>query len=352
VVDAKRRMRIMANHSATHLLNQSLRNVLGGHVLQQGSSVNDSTLRFDFNNYRNPTTEEILKIEKLVKEAIARGYDVHTVLTSVNEAKAQGAQAVFGEKYGSVVRLVDMDYSKELCGGTHVKNTRDIVDFAIVGVEAKGSGLFRVEAVTKEKIADSMRKAAANINQEIEILLTKGHNIMQEGKNKGMNLAFDFQPDDTVEPSYAYILQKRNELESLKVMIKDLEKTYEAMVRERGSKDYTKYLDMAENIRDIKVLVARVDGIELNILKDLTDKIASHYDKAVIVFVDVLADHLTFIAKAKGNEANCGELVKMAAVFTGGNGGGRRDFAQAGGKDLSKADEVVLRLKAAIKEQL
>jgi alanyl-tRNA synthetase len=167
-----------------------------------------------------------------------------------------------------------------------------------------------------------------------------------------MKLVFDFQPDNTVMPSYAYILQKRNELESLKVQIKDLEKTYEAMFRELGSKDYTKYLDMVEKIGDNHVLVAKVDNIDVNILKDMTDKLASHFDKAAIVFVDVLGDHLTFIAKAKGNDVNCGELVKMAALFTGGNGGGRRDFAQAGGKDLSKADEVVLRLKAAIKEKL
>lgn len=158
-VNADYRLAVSQNHSATHLLNQALREVLGQHVVQHGSQVTKENLRFDFNHYQNLTVEEILKVEEIVLDAIKKGYEVKTIETSLENAKKLGAQALFGEKYGDVVRLVDMTFSKELCGGTHVKNTSDIKNFAITSIESKGSGIFRIEAVASDNIFDEIQNA-------------------------------------------------------------------------------------------------------------------------------------------------------------------------------------------------
>ena len=142
----------MRNHSAAHLTQRALKDVLGEHVHQQGSLVSSEIMRFDFNNYSNLTDEEILEVEKIVKEKINEGLNVNTLELPIADAKKLGAEALFGEKYGDVVRVVDMDYSKEFCGGTHVKNTCDIIDYAITSVESIGSGIFRVTAVTGKDI--------------------------------------------------------------------------------------------------------------------------------------------------------------------------------------------------------
>src|SRR5690606_32375845 len=162
-------------------------------VHQQGSLVADSYLRFDFNHYQSPTVEEIIQIEHIVKNAIEEGHQVEVNRTTVEQAKAQGAQALFGEKYGDVVRLVEMGDSLELCGGTHVHNTKDIGSFAITNVEAKGSGLFRIEATTLDQVANQLRKVMSNINSEMESLVNKGNNIVNDGQNIGVNLSFDYQ---------------------------------------------------------------------------------------------------------------------------------------------------------------
>lgn len=352
VVDVLRRKRIMANHSATHLLNDALRKVLGNHVHQQGSLVADTYLRFDFNHYQSPTTEEIIKIEQIVKEAIGNGHQVEVSRSSLEEAKAKGAQALFGEKYGEEVRVIAMGDSLELCGGTHVANTKDIMDFAITNVEAKGSGIFRIEAATYDQIPGQLKKVTNNLNKEMESLITKGHNIIKDGQNIGVNLTFDYQAKDSVEPSYSYIIKKHEDYENLKQIVKDLEKTYDQAYRNQGSGDYAKYLELVKTLPQGKYLVAKVEDLDVTIVKDLVDKIAAHYDNIVVVFASVAGERITFVAKARGNKIHCGNLVKKAAQFTGGNGGGRPDFAQAGGRDVSKVDSALLLIEKEIEEQL
>lgn len=187
-VDRDRRMAIMRNHTATHLLNQLLRNHLGSHVVQQGSQVSDKTLRFDFNHYQNVTVEEILSIEKEVNQVIQKALPVQIKEMPIAEALKLGAQALFGEKYGEVVRVVDNQFSIELCGGTHVENTRDLKQFAILGLESKGSGVFRIEAATypalKEQIARVTKATAENIAY-LEIKLDR---IIKEAEAEGIEI--------------------------------------------------------------------------------------------------------------------------------------------------------------------
>ncbi len=344
-VDANYREDIKKNHSATHLLNQSLRNVLGNHVVQQGSQVTTNRLRFDFNHYQNLTDEEILKIEKLVNDAVKHGYPVNTILTSIEEAKKAGAQALFGEKYGEVVRFVDMEYSKELCGGTHVLNTKEIGRVAIVSIESKGSGIFRIEAATGNHVETEINIAISGLNDNLKLLTEKYENLKKASFKEGFEI--NFPTLQTYELTYSYqdILNKRKALEEASVILKDCEKRYEVLYREKNSSNYSGFMTNSFVIDDVTFVVQKVENIEVNVLKDIIDKISAPLEKVVVFFGDVIDSKIVFIAKQKNTTFNCGVLVKEAAIITGGNGGGKADFAQAGGKDVDKIDEALIAIK-------
>ena len=347
-VDSNYRTDIKKNHSATHILNQSLRNVLGSHVEQKGSLVTTNRLRFDFNHYQNLTDDEILSIEKLVNEAIKTNYPVNTILTSIEEAKKAGAQALFGEKYGDVVRLVDMEYSKELCGGTHVSNTLEIGKLAVLSVESKGSGIFRIEAVSGNHIENEINLSISGLNDNIKLLTEKYEALKETAKNEGFDIDFPVLPTYELTYSYQDIINKRRELEEVGNILKECEKRYDAMHREKSSSNYSDFMNNSVVAQGVTFLVQKVENMEVNVLKDVVDKITAPLDKCVVFFADVMDGKIVFIAKQKATSFNCGSLVKEAAIITGGNGGGRPDFAQAGGKDASKVDEALSTIKTTL----
>ena len=350
LVDEKFRNNVCSNHSATHLLNQSLRVVLGDHVVQQGSLVSDERLRFDFNHYNNLTNEEILNIENIVNEQIKKGIPVITKEVAKEDAIKSGAQAAFGEKYGDVVRVIDMDFSKELCGGTHVENTSDIIKFAVLSIESKGSGIFRIEALTGDDIATNMSEHLNNIKEEITLFISKAREIISKAKSDNFELEMPNITIPAILGSYKDIINYRNALDEARKAVKELEKAYDNMFRSKNSSSYKGYLDEVETINGISVLIKRVDNINNDVLKDIIDKVSAELGKCVIFFADVMNNEkIIFIAKSKENAANCGMLVKNAAIITGGNGGGRPDFAQAGGKDVTKLDEALQAVKDSIK---
>ena len=163
------RKNIQANHSATHLLDQALKDVLGSHVYQNGSQVTDKNIRFDFNHFENVKSEQLLEIERIIKGKINESLNIRTYELPIEQAKKEGCTAVFGEKYGSIVRIVNInEYSKEFCGGCHASNTSEIVDFAFTSIESKGSGIFRVEAVTKENIVEKIIENNKNTFDEFD----------------------------------------------------------------------------------------------------------------------------------------------------------------------------------------
>jgi alanyl-tRNA synthetase len=338
VVDQARRKKIMANHSATHLLNHALREVLGSHVVQQGSSVSDTYLRFDFNNYQNLTEDEILNIEQLVNQAIKKAYDVKITLTSVAKAKEMGAQAVFGEKYGDVVRVIDMTYSMELCGGTHVSNTSEIERFAIKSVESKGSGIFRIEGLSSSGIEEGLIDATRSFDKEMEAIYQKGLDIVQKANEEGILLTLDYNIDSGIIPSYQHIINKRLALQELKDIIKELDKTYTAMHRELGSNLIDQLLSQVITIKGLKVLVTKVDMVDSLVVKDLVDEVVSRIGRSFVMIASTLEDKVIFVAKTKDTTIHCGNFVKEAAIISGGNGGGRPDFAQAGAKIKQNVD--------------
>ena len=341
-VNSEFRKAICQNHSATHLLNEALRKVLGGHVLQQGSQVTNENLRFDFNHYESLTTKQILEIEKMVRDVIVKDYPVCIRETTLEEAKALGAQALFGEKYGNIVRLVDMQFSKELCGGTHVKTTGEIKQFAITSIESKGSGIFRIVAVASDNLMDEIKFAVQNMRDDILDIITKIDKVYQKALEEGYKLTKPSINLPIIIGSYQDIVEYRICSENAKKAQKALEKDYENLKRSNESANYKEFASKLFDSSFGKVLVEKVSGLDINVLKDIIDKISNDLEKGVIFFANIIdQSKIIYIAKNKNTNANCGFLVKEAAIKSGGNGGGRADFAQSGGKDVNKVDEVL-----------
>ena len=345
-VNEDKRYKTCKNHSATHLLNQSLRNVLGNHVVQQGSLNNDKRLRFDFNHYENLSIDNILAIEKMTKDAINSGYEVKTIITTLDEAKKHGAQALFGEKYGKEVRMVDMTYSVELCGGTHVKNTKEIKDFMILSLESKGSGIFRIEAATDENINDELQVTLENNQQSIDEIKQKIDDLIKKANEKNITLKYDIIKPVVLTYTYQDVINKREELANYQKLIRKLEKDFDNLSRQMNKKDSSSFNFLLAD--GFKAIVEKVKNIDVNTLKDLVDDLANQEDNCVVFFADVMGDKVIFITKSKNQNHNAGNIVKQAAILCGGNGGGRPDFAQAGGKDVSKVDEVIKNIKESL----
>lgn len=350
-VNEEFRKSVSQNHSATHLMNQALREVLGNHVVQHGSQVTSENLRFDFNHYQNLTMEEILKIEEIVNREVKANHPIQTIETTVEDAKARGAQAVFGEKYGKIVRLVDMDYSKELCGGTHLKNTGEIKKFAITSIESKGSGIFRIEAVASNNLLDEVTNTISGNKNEILDIMRRNNELMNQAQGEGFKLAKPEILLPSVTGSYQDIINYKEAFAQAKKAQKELEKQYDAMKRNENSANYRQYEEYAYLEKDAHIIVNKVQNVDLGALKDIVDKISLDYEKCVIFFADVLEESgkIMFIAKSKNTKVNCGMLVKEAAIATGGNGGGRPDFAQSGGKDITRVDDAINKVKEKIK---
>lgn len=351
IVNEDTRQDISRNHSATHILNQALRNVLGSHVTQQGSQVNKNRLRFDFNHYKNLTNEEILTIEDEVNQVILKALPIEIIETTMEQAQKRGAQALFGEKYGKFVRMIDNQYSVELCGGTHLKNTKDILRFAILNVESKGSGLFRIEASTGKYIEKEFKKLAENTLQMINSLKNKLLIIRKEAKQQGFEIPVQNIILPYLEDSYRYIININKYYLEFAQIVKDIEKKFENLNRQKKSSNYARFLQKATYNNSTMILIEKVNDYDNDVLKDIIDKLASNQEKVFIFFANIMleTEKIVFIAKAKGININCGHMVKLAALKTGGNGGGRADFAQAGGKHIHLVDDAITLVKQELR---
>ena len=322
-VDEARRNLIANNHSATHLMQKALRMVLGNHVEQAGSLVDPDKLRFDFTHFSPMTPEEITKVEEIVNREIQNGLDVVTNEMTLDEAKKTGAMALFGEKYGDTVRVVQMgDFSSELCGGTHVKNTSNISAFKIVSESGVAAGVRRIEALTGAGLI-------AHFNQVEETL-------------KEAAALLKVSPADVVKRITA--LQ-----EEVKTLSKENDKL-KAKIAKAAAGDVT---SEAEDVNGIKVLVKALSGVDMNGMRDLGDEAKQKLGEAVILYATENDGKVNLMATAtegaikKG--AHAGNLIKEVASLVGGGGGGRPNMAQAGGKNpagipdaLKKAKEVII----------
>lgn len=314
VIDSPRRNRTAINHTATHLLHKALRTVLGDHVKQAGSSVTEDGLRFDFNHYQALTADELARVEQLVNEKICEFIPVTTEVKPVEEAFKEGATALFGEKYGSEVRVVSAgNFSKELCGGTHVNNTGEIGAFKITGESGVASGVRRIEAVTGMGVLalcnrneDVIRKTSDALKSNPDVLAEKAASVLSE--NKAL----------------------RKEVEELKKA---------AMSESLGS-----ILEGAETIGDVKLVLRSFDDMNIGDLRGLSDEIKASEKGVIMVFASVSGSKVTFLVSVtddlveKGYHA--GKMIKEIAAAAGGGGGGKADMAQAGAKDPSRIQDA------------
>ncbi|HED5922139.1 TPA: alanine--tRNA ligase [Escherichia coli] len=324
-VDEARRARIRLNHSATHLMHAALRQVLGTHVSQKGSLVNDKVLRFDFSHNEAMKPEEIRAVEDLVNAQIRRNLPIETNIMDLEAAKAKGAMALFGEKYDERVRVLSMgDFSTELCGGTHASRTGDIGLFRIISESGTAAGVRRIEAVTGEG-------AIATVHADSDRLSEVAHLL----KGDSNNLA------DKVRS----VLERTRQLE------KELQQLKEQAAAQESANLSSKAID----VNGVKLLVSELSGVESKMLRTMVDDLKNQLGSTIIVLATVAEGKVSLIAgvsKDVTDRVKAGELIGMVAQQVGGKGGGRPDMAQAGGTDAAALPAALASVKGWVSAKL
>lgn len=343
-VDEAAREQTKAHHSVTHLLFKTLREMFGTHVMQQGSLVGPDYLRFDFNHLELPDDETLLEIEKRVNEKIHQNIKVDVEHTDIDEAKARGAIAEFGEKYDDTVRMINMGETLDLCGGTHVSNTAEIERFSIAHIESKGSGIYRIVGLAKDKVSD-IRDYLKGFESNLNHLEQKKNSILTDADSLGISLSFTASKSITFEGSYRDVLRMRETLNTYQQAVKQLEKQFDEARKRNSLKNLDAYLELQDASGNI---VTKTTDVDMDALKTMADRLMEHTKQGVIFLANVTGGKVVFVCKSK-SDIHAGNLVKEAAKIAGGGGGGRPDFAQAGGKDPSKVDDVIEYVKQAIK---
>lgn len=344
----ERRKKIARNHSSVHILQKSLQDVLSSNIHQAGSYVDDERLRFDFTFTGKILEHDILEVERLCNEKIQMNSDVLIREMPLEEAKKLGAMALFSEKYKDIVRVVTIGDSIELCGGTHVKNTSDIKDLAIIKLESKGSNVYRIEAATNDNITSAIAEVVKKYVEEIKKLLDKAKNILENATKEGIELKFDVILDQSGLNSYQDIIANKNQLEHVQVEVKELEKQYNEAKLNKASSDITEFLNKVEEINGKKVVITRVDNYDMDILKGIVDNIMNNIKTGLVFIANVKGNNVNFVCSSN-IDTHAGLLVKNASVKSLGNGGGSNSFAQGGGKTLEFLDEIFAYVKEEIK---
>ena len=321
-VDTKTRTNTCRNHSATHLLQKALREVLGTHVEQAGSYQDAERTRFDFSHFSAMTAEELKRVEDIVNEKINEAIEVRTDVMTVDEAKKTGAMALFGEKYGEKVRVVSMgDFSKEFCGGTHVKNTSDIKVFKILSESGVAAGVRRIEAIT----GDNVFAYYSNMEKELE-------EAAKVVKSTPANL--------------------KDRLEHLMAEMKALQSENESLKSKAAKDALGDVMDQVVDVNGIKLLATSVDGVDMNGLRDLGDSLKEKLGEGVIVLASSNEGKVNLVAMATDaaikSGAHAGNLIKVIASKVGGGGGGRPNMAQAGGKNPAGIPDAIASVKDAL----
>ncbi|HBX5685022.1 alanine--tRNA ligase [Klebsiella pneumoniae] len=324
-VDEARRQRIRLNHSATHLMHAALRQVLGTHVAQKGSLVNDKALRFDFSHFEAMKPEEIRAVEDLVNAQIRRNLAIETNIMDIDAARASGAMALFGEKYDDRVRVLRMgDFSTELCGGTHAARTGDIGLFRITSESGTAAGVRRIEAVTGEGAMAILHAQSDQLDDIAQLLKGDSHNLGEK-----------------VRAALERTRQLEKELQQLK--------------EQAAAQESANLSSKAEEINGVKLLVSELTGVEPKMLRTMVDDLKNQLGSTIVVLATVADGKVSLIAgvsKDVTDRVKAGELVGMVAQQVGGKGGGRPDMAQAGGTDASALPAALASVKGWVSAKL
>ena len=325
-VSALNRSNTCRNHTATHLLQEALREVLGDHVEQSGSYQDGERTRFDFSHGQAMTAEEIKKVETIVNEKIAEDLPVETKVMSLEEAKKTGAMALFGEKYGDTVRVVMIgDFSRELCGGTHVGHTGDIASFKILSESGVAAGIRRIEALTGRNVTAYYQEMEEKLAETARILKTTPASLIERA-------------------------------EHLMAELKSLQSENESLKSKAAKEALGDVMDQVVEVNGVKLLAAKVSGVDMNGLRDLGDQLKAKIAEGVVVLMSDLDGKVNMVAMATDGAmkkgAHAGNLIKGIAALVGGGGGGRPNMAQAGGKNPAGIDEAIKKSAEVLKEQI
>ncbi|EKG2092478.1 alanine--tRNA ligase [Escherichia coli] len=324
-VDEARRARIRLNHSATHLMHAALRQVLGTHVSQKGSLVNDKVLRFDFSHNEAMKPEEIRAVEDLVNAQIRRNLPIETNIMDLEAAKAKGAMALFGEKYDERVRVLSMgDFSTELCGGTHASRTGDIGLFRIISESGTAAGVRRIEAVTGEGAITTVHADSDHLSEVAHLLKGDSNNLADKVRS---------------------VLERTRQLE------KELQQLKEQAAAQESANLSSKAID----VNGVKLLVSELSGVEPKMLRTMVDDLKNQLGSTIIVLATVAEGKVSLIAgvsKDVTDRVKAGELIGMVAQQVGGKGGGRPDMAQAGGTDAAALPAALASVKGWVSAKL
>ncbi len=325
-VDTTRRANTCKNHSATHLLQKALREVLGNHVEQSGSYQDGERTRFDFSHSAAMTPEELKKVEEIVNEKIAENLPVETKIMTIEEAKKTGAMALFGEKYGETVRVVQMgEFSKEFCGGTHVASTGMIGSFKILSESGVAAGVRRIEAVTGSNVTAYYQKMEEQLNTASKVLKTTPANLVER-------------------------------CEHLMAELKALQSENDSLKSKAAKEALGDVMDQVQEVRGVKLLASKVSGVDMNGLRDLGDQLKEKLGDGVVVLVSENEGKVNLIAMATDGAmakgAHAGNLIKGIAALVGGGGGGRPNMAQAGGKNPAGIDNAIAECAKVLEGQI
>ena len=325
-VSALNRSNTCRNHTATHLLQEALREVLGDHVEQSGSYQDGERTRFDFSHGQAMTAEEIKKVEAIVNEKIAEDLPVETKVMSLEEAKKTGAMALFGEKYGDTVRVVMIgDFSRELCGGTHVGHTGDIASFKILSESGVAAGIRRIEALTGRNVTAYYQEMEEKLAETARILKTTPVSLTERA-------------------------------EHLMAELKALQSENESLKSKAAKEALGDVMDQVVEVNGVKLLATKVSGVDMNGLRELGDQLKAKIAEGVVVLMSDLDGKVNMVAMATDGAmkkgAHAGNLIKGIAALVGGGGGGRPNMAQAGGKNPAGIDEAIKKSAEVLKEQI
>lgn len=325
-VDTTRRSNTCKNHSATHLLQKALREVLGNHVEQSGSYQDGERTRFDFSHSAAMTAEELRKVEQIVNEKIAENLAVETKVMTIEEAKKSGAMALFGEKYGETVRVVQMgDFSKELCGGTHVNATGMIGSFKILSESGVAAGVRRIEAVTGSNVTAYYQRLEEQLQSAAKALKTSPSNLLER-------------------------------CEHLMAEMKALQSENESLKSKAAKDALGDVMDQVQEVKGVKLLASKVAGVDMNGLRELGDQLKEKMGEGVVVLISEKDGKVNMIAMATegamGQGAHAGNLIKGIAALVGGGGGGRPNMAQAGGKNPEGIDAAIAECAKVLEGQI
>ena len=325
-VDTANRAKTCKNHTATHLLQAALRQVLGDHVEQQGSNQDADRTRFDFSHGQAMTKEELAKVEAIVNEKIAEDIEVVTNVMSIDEAKKTGAMALFGEKYGDSVRVVTVgDFSKELCGGTHVSHTGQIAAFKILSESGVAAGVRRIEAITATNVTAYYKKLEEELDNAAAI----------------------------VKSSPAQLIEK---LTSIMAEMKALNSEIESLKSKAAKEALGDVMDNVKEVKGVKFLAAKMSGVDMNKLRDLGDELKTKLGEGVVLLLSDSDGKVSMVAMATDGAvsagAHAGNLIKGIAALVGGGGGGRPNMAQAGGKNPAGIDDAIAEAGKVLEGQI